>query len=36
LAAIRRHGTASLGTIQAYLLVKNRFREMVALALFLG
>jgi hypothetical protein len=35
LAAIRRDGTAHLGTIKAYLLGKNRFREVVALALFL-
>jgi hypothetical protein len=36
LAAIRRDGTADLGTIKAYLLGKNRFREVVALALFLS
>jgi hypothetical protein len=35
LAAIRRDRTAHLGTIKAYLLGKNRFREVVALALFL-
>jgi hypothetical protein len=35
LAAIRCYGAAHLGTVKAYLLGKNRFREMVALALFL-
>jgi hypothetical protein len=36
LAALRRDGTADLGAIKAYLLGKNRFREVVALALFLN
>jgi len=35
LAAIRRHGSTHLGTVEAYLLGKNRFREVVAVALFL-
>jgi hypothetical protein len=35
LAAIRRNGAAHLGTVKAYLLGKDRFREVVALALFL-
>jgi hypothetical protein len=35
LAAIRHYGAAHLGTVKAYLLGKNRFREVVALALFL-
>lgn len=35
LAAIRRNGAAHLGTVKAYLLGKGRFREVVALALFL-
>jgi hypothetical protein len=34
LAAIRRYGTPHLGSVKAYLLGKNRFREVVALALF--
>ena len=35
LAAVRRHGAAHVGTVKAYLLGKNWFREMVAVALFL-
>jgi hypothetical protein len=35
LAAIWRYRTAHLGTIAAYLLGKNWFREVVAMALFL-
>jgi hypothetical protein len=35
LAAIRRYGAAHLGAVKADLLGENRFREVVALALFL-
>ena len=35
LAAIRRYGAAHLGTVEANLLGKNRFRKVVALALLL-
>jgi hypothetical protein len=35
LAAIWRHRAAHLGTIAAYLLGKDWFREVVAMALFL-
>jgi hypothetical protein len=36
LAAVRRHGAAHVGTVKAYLLGKNWFREVVAVALFLN
>ena len=36
LAAVRRHRTENLGTVEGDLLGENRFREMVALALFLN
>ena len=35
LAAIRRHRSKNLGPLEVDLLGKDRFREMVAMALFL-
>ena len=36
LAAIRRHGSKNLGSLEINLLGKGRFRKVVALALLLG